>query len=275
MPISIQRAMYWLLASFGFLLRTPGVKRLQFNMSRVSNSSYWSATSLGLTWKAIHSYFKYWQQLFAMNSRDKNYVLKHASTENRNVLDRYLGQGKGALIVATHSGNWDMAGAWLGISYENVVTVAEKLEPVELFDMFVDARKQFNLRIYPHTSSESTVELLSVELAKNNVVGLVADRTLSLRGISVTMFGFPCRLPVGPYAISQTSGVDIIPGAVWFEGDMTKMKLLAPITSATKSAEAVMQEVADAFEEIISAHPENWHMFQQVWPDHPKKWGGR
>ena len=213
--------------------------------------------------------------MFAMHSRDTNYVLAHSETENKEILDATLAKGRGALVVSTHSGNWDMAGAWLGLTYGNVVTVAEKLEPYELFEMFVDARKKFNVTIYPHISSDSTVDSLSHELSNNNIVGLVVDRTLSPRGIPVKLFGNPCKLPVGPYAISQANNVDIIPGAIWFDGTETRMKLFNPISSASKSAEMVMQEVADVFESMISLHPENWHMFQQVWPDHPRTWGGR
>jgi lauroyl/myristoyl acyltransferase len=275
LPEVIQRQLYWCLATAGFIVRTSGVKRLQFNMSRVVSSTYWSPKVLLLTWKAVHSYFKYWQQMFAMHSRDTNYVLAHSETENKEILDAALAKGRGALVVSTHSGNWDMAGAWLGLTYGNVVTVAEKLEPYELFEMFVDARKKFNVTIYPHISSDSTVDSLSHELSNNNIVGLVVDRTLSPRGIPVKLFGNPCKLPVGPYAISQANNVDIIPGAIWFDGTETRMKLFNPISSASKSAEMVMQEVADVFESMISLHPENWHMFQQVWPDHPRKWGGR
>ena len=275
MPELLQRGLYWGIASIGWFLRTPGVKRLQFNLSRVSGSNYWSFQSVSLTWRAVHSYFKYWQQLFAMQTKDESYVLQNALTENREVLDVALLSKRGALIVATHSGNWDLAGAWLGVTYKNVVTVAERLEPIELFDMFVNARKRFNLKIYPHTSNDSIIEILQNELSQNNIVGLVADRTLSKRGIPVKLFGYECKLPAGPYAIAQLNDLDIIPGAIWFDGKKTRMLLFTPIESSGKSAEDVMQEVACAFEEIISLHPENWHMFQQVWPDHPKKWGGR
>lgn len=274
-PEIIQRQLYWFVATVGFFVRTPGLKRLQFNMSRVVSTTYWSPKALSLTWKAIHSYFKYWQQMFAMHSRDTNYVLAHSETENREVLDAALARGRGALVIATHSGNWDMAGAWLGLTYGNIVTVAEKLEPHELFEMFVEARQKFNVTIYPHVSSDSTVDSLSHELSNNKIVGLVADRTFSPRGIPVTLFGYPCKLPIGPYVISQANEVEIIPGAIWFDANETRMKLFAPISSSSKTAESVMQEVAHVFESIISRHPENWHMFQQVWPDHPKKWGGR
>lgn len=274
-PEIIQRPLYWVFATVGFIVRTPGLKRLQFNMARVLSSTYWDPKVLRLTWKAVHSYFKYWQQMFAMHSRDTTFVLEHSHTENKEILDEVLARGNGALIVATHSGNWDMAGAWLGLTYGNIVTVAEKLEPHELFEMFVEARQKFNVKIYPHVSSDSTVDMLSQELTDNKIVGLVADRTFSPRGIPVTLFGHQCKLPIGPFAIAQANNVEIIPGAIWFDGTETRMKLFTPISSTSKSAEDVMQEVADVFERIISLHPENWHMFQQVWPDHPKKWGGR
>ena len=274
-PEFLQRGLYSVIATIGWIVRTPGVKRLQFNMSRVSGENYWSIRTVSLTWRALHSYFKYWQQLFAMQEKDEKYVLNQALTENKEVLDVALSRKKGALIVATHSGNWDLAGAWLGITYKNVVTVAEKLEPRELFDLFIKARKRFNLTIYPHTSKESIIETLQNELSQNSIVGLVADRTLSSRGVPVTLFGYACKLPAGPYAIAQLHSLEIIPGAIWFEGVKTRMKLFPPIATFGKSAEEVMQEVADVFQEMISLHPENWHMFQQVWPDHPKKWGGR
>ncbi|MEN9922494.1 MAG: hypothetical protein RIS09_8 [Actinomycetota bacterium] len=274
-PELIQRFIYGSIATLGFVLRPPGVKRLQFNMSRVIGAKYWSLQALTLTWKAMHSYFKYWRQMFAMNHRDANFVFTQSNTYNKELIESHLATGEGCFIVATHSGNWDVAGAWLGLTFGNILTVAEKLEPEVLFKMFVQARERFNLSILAHSAGDSTIDILSEALGQNKIVAIVADRTLSSRGIDVKMFGYQCKLPAGPYAIAKRAGVAVIPGAIWFEGEKTLMEVFEPISVANKSAEEFSQELAEAFENIIAQHPENWHMFQQVWPDHPKKWGGR
>ncbi len=51
------------------------------------------------------------------------------------------GVGRGAILALPHMGNWDQAGAWLVGHGVPFTTVAERLEPAELFDRFVSFRE--------------------------------------------------------------------------------------------------------------------------------------
>ena len=64
-------------------------------------------------------------------------------------LEKTLGQGKGLILTLPHSGNWDMAGTWLAENYGGFTTVAERLEPEEMFRAFLDYRESLGMVIHP------------------------------------------------------------------------------------------------------------------------------
>ena len=52
-------------------------------------------------------------------------------------------------LALGHIGNWDLAGAWATRAVAPVTTVAERLEPEELFQEFVAFRESIGLHDLP------------------------------------------------------------------------------------------------------------------------------
>ena len=85
------------------------------------------------------------------------------------------------------------------------------------------------------------------------VYGLVADRDLSERGVPVTFFGRPSRMPVGPAALSLKTGAPLIPATLHYDG----ADLVITFHDAVEpdgGAAAMTQRCADAFAAGIAAH---------------------
>ena len=55
---------------------------------------------------------------------------------------------------------------------------------------------------------------------------------------------------------------------------ITIMQFYPEIDYSSLGEREAYEALARAFETILSAHPEAWHMLQEVWLDHPKTWGG-
>ena len=60
-----------------------------------------------------------------------------------------IAAGKGLVLALPHLGNWDAAGAWLAGEGYTITVVAEPLEPPELYDWFVETRRQLGMRVIP------------------------------------------------------------------------------------------------------------------------------
>ena len=92
---------------------------------------------------------------------------------------------------------------------------------------------------------------------------LVADRDLSERGVPVTFFGRPSRMPAGPAALSLRTGAPLIPATLHYDGPDLVITFHDTIDPEGGTA-AMTQRCADAFAVGIKAHPEDWHMLQRI-----------
>ena len=179
-------------------------------------------------------------------------------------------------MVGTHSGNWDWSGAWGAAEWGGVTTVAERLEPVELFDAFVAARTARKLHILPHRGGSRPPSVVLTELLNaGQVVALAADRDLSRRGVEVDFFGSQTKMPAGPAHLALETGCLLVAVGVWYEVDKVVLEFAPPIEVEGASEQQITQTMADAFEQIVRRHPECWFMLQQLWLSHPSEWGGR
>ena len=255
-----------------FKKNDKGIQRLRFNLARVINADPGSKEVADLTLKAIRSYMNYWVSMFALPKRNDDFVLSHVSVQNSEYLETALSSGLGALVAVTHSGNWDLAGAYIAKKYGGITTVAERLRPVELFDEFTKHRSKRNITILPHRGGvEHPSKVLVSEIRKGKLTGLVADRDLSSNGIEVQFFASTAKFPQGPAKIALETLSPLLPAAIWSEGHQTIIKFFPPISLESGDVKIVTQALASVFEEILREHPENWHMLQKIWLDMPSE----
>src|SRR5690606_18193007 len=108
-----------------------------------------------------------------------------------------------------------------------VAAVAERLEPPELFEWFLDYRRSIGLEIIP--LGPGAAAEVSAALAAGKILCLLSDRDISGDGIEVEFFGERTRLPGGPALMALRSGSPLLPTAVYFEGDRCHGVVLPPL----------------------------------------------
>jgi KDO2-lipid IV(A) lauroyltransferase len=174
------------------------------------------------------------------------------------------------VLALPHLGNWDLAGAWLaGQGYE-ITVVAEPAEPPELFEWFVETRARLGLRVVPLGPEAGGVLLR--ELRDNRVVCLLCDRDLTGDGIAVTFFGEKTRIPGGPAMLALRTGAPLLPVGLSFRPhDGHSARILAPVPADRRGrvrddVTRVTQQLAERFEDLIRATPDQWLMLQPNWP---------
>lgn len=247
----------------------PGVRRLRANLARVlpeARSSVLEET----THEGMRRYLRYWSEAFRLPAWSPARVRDTFDlVEGRDALDDAVAAGRGAVMVTSHSGNWDHAGAWACDRYGGLVTVAERLEPAGLYDKFVAYRESLGMEVLPH-GGEETFRTLLRRLGEGKLVCLVADRDLSGSGVPVDFFGETASMPAGPATLSLLTGAPLMPVELWHvEGGLSARvhgALRAPQEGDRREqAAALTQSMADVFAQGIAAHPEDWHMMQRLW----------
>ena len=258
----------------------PGPRQLRANLARVlrhAGAEPTEAELAALTAEALRSYARYWCEAFRLPAMDP--VALHDAVDPTVLgvqhLERALAGGRGVVAALTHSGNWDVAGAWLVRALARrgepatFVTVAERLRPESLYRRFVAYRESLGFEVLPADAGARTVATLAARLRANRVVCLVADRELGAGGVEVDFCGEPARLPAGPAQLARHTGAALLPFAGWFTPGGWGLRFDPPIEIPAgpvgPAVRAATQELADVFATDLAAHPADWHMLQPIW----------
>lgn len=243
-----------------------GVRRLRGNLAAVRPEAT-DAELDELTRVGMRSYLRYWQEAFRLPEWSDEQIVGRVRTVNEKLLRDAYAAGQGVICALPHLANYDHAGAWAGLTGMPVSTVAERLQPESLFDRFIEYRKKLGMEVLPLTGGDDDVTaVLGDRLRAGRFVCLVADRDLSERGVPVTFFGRPSRMPVGPAALSLKTGAPLIPATLHYDGPDLVITFHDTI-EAEGGADAMTQRCADAFAVGIAEHPQDWHMLQRIFLD--------
>ncbi|MFD9668494.1 phosphatidylinositol mannoside acyltransferase [Rhodococcus sp. NPDC059968] len=249
-----------------FAVRNGGPEQLRRNLARVLGVPAADVPDT-LMRASMRSYARYWREAFRLPSMDlvKTGAALDELIEGQKHLDAAKEAGRGAILALPHSGNWDMAGVWCAQHWGGLSTVAERLKPESLYQRFVDYREGLGFEIFPLSGGEHPpfVEL-SARLRDNGIVCLLGERDLAKKGVPVTFFGEPTRMPAGPAKLAIDTGAPLLPVHCWFIDGGWGFRIDPPIDT-TAGVAAATQALADRFEANIAAHPEDWHMLQPLW----------
>ena len=212
----------------------PGVHQLRSNLARVLDAESRGALE-DVTRDNLRLYMRYWSEVFRLPAWDGARMRESFNLRSGvDLLDEAVNSGRGAIMVASHSGNWDLAGAWACDRYGGITTVAEQLRPQALFDKFVAYRQSLGMEVLPLGSSD-TLRTLVRRLREGRLVCLVADRDISGTGA---------------------------------DGLQARVDPALPIPTTGERPERVLeltQTMADALADSIREHPADWHMLQRLW----------
>jgi phosphatidylinositol dimannoside acyltransferase len=243
-----------------------GVRRLRGNLAVVCPDAVPEELDR-LTRVGMRSYLRYWQEAFRLPEWSDEQIVATVRTVNEKLLRDAHEAGRGVICALPHLANYDHAGAWAGLTGMPVSTVAERLRPESLFDRFIAYRAKLGMEVLPLTGADQDVfAVLAERLRAGGFVCLVADRDLSERGVPVTFFGRPSRMPAGPAALSLRTGAPLIPATLHYDGPDLVITFHDAVDPEGGAA-AMTQRCADAFAKGIAAHAEDWHMLQRIFLD--------
>ena len=127
---------------------------------------------------------------------------------------------------------------------------------------------------FTHFAEDPQLGLLLLDaLRRDEIVALQGDRPRAAgRTESMTLFGRPFPLPVGPAALARAAGVPLVPVFVFREARRRyRCEIRPPIEApASGDRQADVREVLRRFaadlEDAIARQPHQWFCFGRLWP---------
>lgn len=245
------------------------------NLSIITGEPAGSPRVQALVIKAFESYSRYWLETFRLVREGPEFFVERFRCPTQHKLfDEMLQNGRGALVVVGHLGNWDAAGAWVGANGHRLVTVAEVLKPRRMFDFFVDHRARLGMTIFPAQKGATT---RLADAAQNGaVVAILGDRDLKGTGPEVVFFGRTANFPAGPASIALATRLPLCVAPVYavvredgsrgWEAEIGDVIPL-PEEGTPDPVQVLTQRIATELERGIAKRPEEWHVFGPFWKE--------
>lgn len=182
-------------------------------------------------------------------------------------------EGKGAILLTAHVGNFELGGlflAQLGLKVA-AVYVPDPSPAVERHRE--NARRVLGVRGLPIDTSPFAFLPVRKALEENLCVAIQGDRDVSGTGRRMPFFGKSASFPVGPFRLAQASGAPIFPVFVLQENDgryrtIIEEAIRVPNARGEESDRAVVAALArfvGSMERTIRAYPSQWYLFTRFW----------
>ena len=187
--------------------------------------------------------------------------------DGREYLEDAKADGKGAIVIALHSGNWELLGGILASEGYPLISVAMQQQGDA--DRFIN---EYRTMMHQHVTYKTGVREMVKELHKGSFIGLIMDQDPGDQGQLVPFFGYETLTPVGPAAMARMQDVPIIPVTIRFDEYTEKHKITVhpPIyaekTDDRKRDIAVTLTILNEWlEDYIRRYPEDWFWLHNRW----------
>ena len=249
----------------------PSVRQLEKNLARIVPDADEHELRV-LSKQGMRSYLRYWCDAFRLPGWSRERIVESITIIDDHHLADGLATGRGVVVALPHMGNWDHAGAWATLAHRPVVTVAERLEPEDLYEKFLSFRRGLGMDVIPLTGGDPPFPYLADKLREGRLVALLGDRDLGRSGVPVQFFGAKAKMPAGPAALAVDTGAALVTAQLYLEDGRNWVRFQPPVQVPQEGERSrrifrTTQLIADNFEASIGARPTDWHMLQRLWVD--------
>jgi Kdo2-lipid IVA lauroyltransferase/acyltransferase len=179
-----------------------------------------------------------------------------------------LAQGRGVVVAASHTGNWDLAACAVARRVELLV-VTKRLSLRSLDAFWQEARAAQGVRL---AEARGAMRRARAELRRGGAVAMMIDQVpeRSRHAIAVDFLGRTAWVDRAPAVLAATSGAPLVVAASRREaGGEHVLVVLGVIEPPSRSHGEWVREATvaatRALDEFIRAHPSQWLWLHRRW----------
>jgi lauroyl/myristoyl acyltransferase len=219
-----------------------------------------------------------WADLLVVPKRTVEQFRSEVEIDDESVayLDAALAKGKGCVLITAHIGAFDFIGHYLHAMGYRLLIVTGRTTTRLVFDGVTYLRQSNGLPLVEATASGVRKAIQAVIAGDMSVI--VCDRDFFHNGLDVEFFGERTTLPHGAIRIARDTGAMIVPLYGKRVPGGHKITIQEPFDVArTGDAQADLKagiaKVIASLEIALAETPDQWVMFQRVWPSEQRASG--
>ncbi len=201
----------------------------------------------------------------------KNDMHRHVKMIGLEHLTNYINSdrgGRGAVIMTSHSDNWELMGGAFAQNGIPLVGVAKK-QKSEGADKFIN---EYRTLIGMHITYRSGVREMYKLLDEGHFIGLIMDQDVGRHdGVVVKFFNRATNYVTGAASMSRFKGVPIFPAFMHKNSDGTHTLEIQPPLYVEKTSDKradiyqMTQQLATLTEQHIRKYPAEWFWLHDRW----------
>jgi KDO2-lipid IV(A) lauroyltransferase len=218
----------------------------------------------------------YWVDLFRFAQLPPDRMLAvHDGVHGNEHLEHAVADGKGAVLLTAHLGNWELGGVLLSQQHlpVSIVYVKDAFADVERFRSFLRGQGEVEeIAIAPGAAWSSLPVLRALRAGR--LVAMQGDRDFDGKGIPAPFFGELVRFPRGPFLVALLTGAPILPAFVSYtKAYRFEASFGEPIhVVSTGDREADLHKAVERWAQVLEAEirrvPTQWYTFYDYFDKH-------
>jgi KDO2-lipid IV(A) lauroyltransferase len=220
--------------------------------------------------------------IFRLADVDREDLVARTTVSGLEEVRASLDEGRGAVLVTGHLGNWEIGGAVLSALGLPVDAVAKGMANRRFDADLKETRERLGMRVIDMAVAPRAV---LKSLRSGRVVALVADQNAGESGVFVPFFGRAASTARGPALFALRSGAPIVLGTCLRESgwpqryrlDLKRVEV-APTGDLEGDVVRLTREHTAALEQAVRDAPEQYFWQHKRWktrpPEEPPSAGG-
>ena len=195
-------------------------------------------------------------------------IQRYVTFEGIEHVEQALAQGKGAIILTGHFGNWELLAASMSATVAPLTPIVRELRSPRLNALVSHYREKAG---YATIDRDTGIRQALQCLRRNELLGIVADVDTTVSGVYVDFFDRPAYTPYSPVAIALKTGAAILPTFIIRQPDGSHRAIIEPPLAlkrtSTKEKDLVVntQKFTKIIESYIRQYPAQWIWMHRRW----------
>lgn len=270
LPLKLCYRIASILGDLAYVFWPTGRRNILANMRYVLGPEASDKETRHTARRSFRNYMKLLVDFARTTTTDPTILEGRVKGEGWENLDKAFQHGKGVVLVGSHLGSWEVAGAVLAHHAYPINAVSESVGNEGINRLAIESRAKLGIELIP---MEYALKRVYKALRRNEAVGLVTDRPLPPgEGAPVKFFGQRITWPTGPAVLAVRTGAKIVTGYLVRNGDDDYVGEIYPPLEVEVTGDqdldvqAVTQRIARIQEDLIRRYPDQWYMFRRMWP---------